>query len=72
MVHGSRALDTFQASGMSYQRAVSTLDDIVQSQSTMLGTLKVFGMVTVAFFGAAILIWFAPKPKSPIALGGGH
>jgi DHA2 family multidrug resistance protein len=72
MVHGSRAIEAYQASGMSYQRAVATLDDIVQSQSTMLGTLKVFGMVTLAFFGAAGLIWLAPKPKGPIAMSGGH
>jgi DHA2 family multidrug resistance protein len=72
MVHGSRAIDAYQASGLSHQGAVAMLDGVVQSQSTMLATLKVFGMVTLAFFAAAALIWIAPKPKGPIAVGGGH
>jgi DHA2 family multidrug resistance protein len=72
MTHGSRAIDAYEASGLSHQGAVAMLDGVVQSQSTMLATLKVFGMVTLAFFGAAALIWFAPKPKGPMAMGGGH
>jgi DHA2 family multidrug resistance protein len=72
MVHGSRAIDAFEAGGMSHPGAVAMLDQIVQTQSTMLATLKVFGMVTLVFFGSGMLIWLAPKPKGPIALGGGH
>jgi len=72
MVHGSRAIDAYEATGMSHQGAVAMLDGVVQTQSTMLATLKVFGMITLAFFGSAALIWFAPKPKGPIAVGGGH
>jgi len=72
MVHGSRTVDAFEAGGMSHSGAVAMLDQIVQTQSTMLATLKVFGMVTLVFFGSGMLIWVAPKPKGPIALGGGH
>jgi DHA2 family multidrug resistance protein len=72
MVHGSRTIDAFEAGGMSHSGAVAMLDQIVQTQSTMLATLKVFGMVTLVFFGSGMLIWLAPKPKGPIALGGGH
>jgi DHA2 family multidrug resistance protein len=72
MVHGSRTIQAYEASGMSHQGAVAMLDGIVQSQSTMLATLKVFGMVTLVFFGSAMLIWVAPKPKGPIDISGGH
>ncbi len=72
MVHGSRTVDAFEAGGMSHSGAVAMLDQIVQTQSTMLATLKVFGMVTLVFFASGMLIWLAPKPKGPIALSGGH
>jgi DHA2 family multidrug resistance protein len=72
MVHGSRTIGAFEAQGMSHGGAVAMLDQIVQGQSTMLATLKVFGMVTLVFFGSGMLIWLAPRPKGPIAVGGGH
>jgi DHA2 family multidrug resistance protein len=51
---------------------VSVLTSIVEGQSVMLATLRVFGAVTLIFFFAAGLIWIAPKPKGPIDNSAAH
>ena len=42
------------------------LSTLVESQSVMLATLNVFGVVAICLLFAATLIWVAPKPKGPI------
>jgi DHA2 family multidrug resistance protein len=72
MVHGSRTIATFEAGGLSHQGAVARLSGIVEGQSVMLATLNIFGVVTIIFFLAAMLIWIAPRPKGPIDTTAGH
>jgi DHA2 family multidrug resistance protein len=72
MTHGARVIDAYEASGMSHRGAVETLTRIVEGQSVMLATLDIFGVIALGFFGAAMLIWLAPRPKGAINLSGGH
>jgi MFS transporter, DHA2 family, multidrug resistance protein len=72
MTHSSEAIDAMVASGKSHELAVATLTNIVEGQSVMLATLKIFGGVALLFFVAASLIWIAPKPRGPIDASGGH
>jgi DHA2 family multidrug resistance protein len=72
MVHGATAIRAYEAAGMSHPAAVAMLTGIVESQSVMLATVHIFGLVAIVFMVAALLIWLAPKPKGPISLGGGH
>mgnify|MGYP003487727524 FL=1 len=48
------------------------LTGMVESQSTMLATLNMFAAIAICFAFAAAIIWFAPKPKGPIDMSGGH
>jgi DHA2 family multidrug resistance protein len=72
MVHGATAIRGYEAAGLSHPAAVAMLTRIVESQSVMLATLQIFGLVAIVFMVSALLIWLAPKPKGPISLGGGH
>jgi DHA2 family multidrug resistance protein len=72
MVHGARTIERLEAGGLSHQGAVAALTRIVEGQSVMLATLKVFGVVTLIFFLSAALIWIAPRPKGPIDTSAGH
>jgi len=72
MVAGSKTIARLEAHGMPHQRAVGVLTEIVEGQSVMLATLKVFGAVTIIFVIAAMLIWIAPKPKGPIDTSAAH
>jgi DHA2 family multidrug resistance protein len=72
MTHGSQAIAGYEAGGLSHQGAVAMLASIVEGQSVMLATLRMFGVVTIIFFLSAMLIWIAPKPKSPIDTSAGH
>ncbi len=72
MIHGAKAIEGYEATGLSHQGAVAMLTQIVEGQSVMLATLKIFGVVTLVFFFSALLIWIAPKPKGPIDTSAGH
>jgi DHA2 family multidrug resistance protein len=72
MIHGAKAIESYEASGLSHQSAVAMLTQIVEGQSVMLATLRIFGVVTIVFFFSAMLIWLAPKPKGPIDTTAGH
>jgi DHA2 family multidrug resistance protein len=72
MVYGGRAVEQLESSGANHQGAVALLSNIVEDQSVMLATLKIFGVVAILFFGSAILIWIAPKPTGPIDTSGAH
>jgi DHA2 family multidrug resistance protein len=72
MVHGAPVIAQFEAGGSSHAAAVALLSTIVEGQSVMLATLKIFGVVAIMFFGSAILIWLAPRPKGPIDASAAH
>jgi DHA2 family multidrug resistance protein len=72
MVHGASTVAQFEAGGASHESAVALLSNIVEGQSVMLATLKVFGVVAIMFFGSALLIWIAPKPNGPIDTSAAH
>jgi DHA2 family multidrug resistance protein len=72
MPMGSATIDSLVNNGQSHDSAVASLDALVQSQSVMLATVHVFGMIATCSAFAAMLIWIAPRPKGPIDIGGGH
>jgi DHA2 family multidrug resistance protein len=72
MPMGSSTIDSLMNGGQSRESAVSTLDNLVQSQSVMLATVHMFGIIAACSAVAAMLIWFAPKPAGPIDTSGGH
>jgi DHA2 family multidrug resistance protein len=72
MPMGSSTVDSLVSGGQSHASAVASLDNLVQSQSVMLATIHVFGMIAACSAFAAMLIWLAPRPKGPIDTSGGH
>lgn len=64
-------LDTLTHAGSSAGQALRQLDALVQTQSVMLATSRVFFVTSFVFAMAAIAVWLAPKPKSGAAPGGG-
>jgi DHA2 family multidrug resistance protein len=72
MAHSAGAVAQFEAGGVSHEGAVALLSNLVEGQSVMLATLKVFGVVAVIFFGSAMLIWVAPRPDGPIDASAAH
>jgi DHA2 family multidrug resistance protein len=72
MVNGARAIEQLEAGGASHSVAVALLSNLVEGQSIMLATLKIFGVVAIMFFGSAVVIWIAPKPKGPIDTSAAH
>jgi len=53
-------------SGMSLDAVRETLDRIAQSQSVMLATNEIMGLVAIAFSIAAFFIWLAPRPMRKV------
>jgi DHA2 family multidrug resistance protein len=72
MVNGGRAIEQLEAGGASHGAAIALLSNLVEGQSVMLATLKIFGVVAILFFGSAIVIWIAPRPKGPIDTSAAH
>jgi DHA2 family multidrug resistance protein len=65
------ALDGLSRAGSSAAQALRELDALVQTQSIMLATNRVFFMVSFVFALAGAAVWLAPKIKRA-ATGGGH
>jgi MFS transporter, DHA2 family, multidrug resistance protein len=57
---------TLANSGMSMDGIRETLDRITQSQSVMLATNEIMGLVAVAFAIAACFVWLAPRPNRAV------
>jgi DHA2 family multidrug resistance protein len=72
MPMGSSTIDTLMNGGQSRDSAVATLDNLVQTQSVMLATVHIFGIIAACSTFGAILIWLAPRPKGPIDTSAGH
>lgn len=54
------------ASGMTPDAVLEQIDRMLESQSVMIATNQMMMLVTFAFFVAAAVIWFAPKPVRAI------
>ncbi len=65
-------LAQLRALGLSARQALAMVDNLVSSQSVMLGTNNVFFGVGLVVVLAAASIWLAPKPAGPIHLGTAH
>jgi MFS transporter, DHA2 family, multidrug resistance protein len=66
-------LQKFRDMGQSAQQALQSLDNLVQSQSVMLATNRIFLFVGAILVATAAGVWLMPKPKGPVALPtGGH
>lgn len=72
MSNTSRTLAQLHAAGQSSQQALMSVDNIVQTQSTMLGTNSIFAVVAVIVAVVSAGIWLVPKPKKLARAGGGH
>ena len=67
------ALAKLRNMGMSAQQALQSLDNMVQTQSVMLATNRVFFFVGAILLVTAAGIWLMPKPKGPLVMGpSGH
>ncbi|WP_157271614.1 DHA2 family efflux MFS transporter permease subunit [Azohydromonas aeria] len=54
---------TLSASGLGPDAVRESLDRLLQSQSVMLATNEMMGLVAASFLLAALVIWLAPKPR---------
>jgi DHA2 family multidrug resistance protein len=70
--HGQGAMDAMTSQGVSPETARALLSSAVESQSVMLATLNMFGVIAVCLFFAATIIWLAPKPRGPIDTSHAH
>src|SRR3546814_17982527 len=66
MYQGQATLNGMMSDGMSPQSATAALTGIVESQSVMHATLKMFAAIAICLAVAATLIWLALKPQGPI------
>jgi len=66
-----KTLAQLHAAGQSTQQALISVDNMVQSQSVMLGTNNVFAVVAVIVACVSAGIWLIPKPKKLARAGGG-
>ena len=68
-----QAMHALTASGMTHDQALFSLDRLVNGQSVTIATNQIMALVTIAFFVAAFVIWFAPKPKHSVSMAqAGH
>jgi MFS transporter, DHA2 family, multidrug resistance protein len=68
-----KTLAQLHAAGQSTQHALMSLENIVQTQSVMLGTNQIFSVVAVIVACVSAGIWLMPKPKAPARVkAGGH
>lgn len=54
------------------RKQTTGLSQLVESQSVMLATLDMFGVIALALGVASALIWLVPKPEGPIDTSGAH
>jgi DHA2 family multidrug resistance protein len=67
----SESIDQLIGRGFSYEQARAAVDNLVQNQSVMLATNRVFLFSAILFVACAMVVWLVPKPKRMVA-GGGH
>ncbi|HVY86976.1 MAG TPA: DHA2 family efflux MFS transporter permease subunit [Caulobacterales bacterium] len=57
---------TLQASGLNHDQAIAMLSRMVDGQAVTIATNQIMSLVTAAFFVAAFVIWFSPRPARAI------
>ncbi|QUD88019.1 DHA2 family efflux MFS transporter permease subunit [Phenylobacterium montanum] len=73
LIAPQQTLNLFQGLGFNADQALQQLDGLVQSQSVMLATDKVFAICALVFCIASMSVWLAPKPRAAVDLSaGGH
>lgn len=72
MTGAGAVVDHMVQSGLSPEQAVASLSQILDAQSMVQGTIDLFGVITLVFWGASAFIWLAPKPEGPIDAAAGH
>ena len=72
MQHGRAAIDGMLGQGIPLENAQAALWQVIESQSVMLATLNMFGVIAVCLGFSAMIIWLVPKPKGPIDTSGAH
>ena len=60
------------ASGLSSEQALRQIDNLVQMQSVLLATDRIFFLASFIFVVAAFFIWLAPRPKLFVRSGAAH
>jgi DHA2 family multidrug resistance protein len=68
----SSVLSQIGALGLNPGQALQQLEGLVQSQAVMLATNRIFISIAGVMLIAAASIWFAPKPRGPVAVSTGH
>jgi len=66
------AAHAMQASGMTQEQSLGSLNWLLQQQSSMVATNQIFLWVAVIFTVGAFAIWLAPRPVRSIGGGGTH
>jgi DHA2 family multidrug resistance protein len=66
------ALAKMQAGGLSVEQSRAALDRMVEVQASTIGASHVYLYACAAFAVAAILVWFAPKPKNVTGPSSAH
>ncbi|MFP8967287.1 DHA2 family efflux MFS transporter permease subunit [Pokkaliibacter sp. CJK22405] len=70
---GNAILNELQQSGMNYEAALNTVDNLISSQGVMLATNDVMLITSFTFIFAALSVWLAPKPQHLVSPAeGGH
>jgi DHA2 family multidrug resistance protein len=59
------------ASGMSMEQARQMIGTIVDKEAVALAVNHTFYLTAAVLFVAAAVVWLSPKPKGPLAAGGG-
>nr|WP_321456172.1 DHA2 family efflux MFS transporter permease subunit [uncultured Cohaesibacter sp.] len=61
MPNTDRVINDMMQSGMSHDAAIGSLSYTIYSQSVLLSTLEMFGIITIVFGFAALLPWLSPR-----------
>jgi DHA2 family multidrug resistance protein len=71
ILHGtSSTMQALQARGFSLEQSRAFVSQLVDGQATAVSTVQLFALAAALFMGSAVVIWFAPKPKHAVAMGG--
>ena len=71
ILHGaSSTMQALQARGFSVEQSREFISQLVDGQATAVSTVQLFSLAAAIFLGSAAIIWFAPKPKHAVSMGG--
>ena len=58
--------------GLSADQARQTISNIVEQEAIVIAVDHVFFISAIILFAAAIIVWFAPKPRSNVDTSAAH